>query len=243
MNKEYIISSEDKVVVETDKGLVVTDNCDNIGRKLVQENLLEIIENEIGKLQKEIISTEENKNSHKRATITGPLSIIGGILAISIMFGLGATSFEAVMFMFKWFSFFSIPIVVVEIFEHRSKYKKFLKKEKGLISKLNYLEKTFEIEKGKLKELSKEKEKADIIESEMNKVKRVNDKKVLQDLKNELSLYYNCGYYEDMYRAYYETGVLREKLNLQYSNEGLDKIEHYLEETKEEPIQKTMGKK
>ena len=93
MNKELTRISENKAIVSNTEGeQSIVEYYDNINEDLVRENKIEILENELIKLENinTIFEKNRNKNYDQIMIITTSCAVISGILLILTLFGLNS---------------------------------------------------------------------------------------------------------------------------------------------------------
>jgi len=224
MNKEYIYING-KVIIEDEKGQKKeVDYYDNIEEILIQENVIEQIENEIEKIEQEMKYSSINKKFDK-------ILVISSII-ITIIFTLGLalsnTLSTGISFIESLISCYMAPIlggiITTYIYLIRKNDQKINKAQK---IQIELLEKRLEEEKNKLNSIKK------INNNEIKEefyVEKIFDKKVLEQLKKEIQLYYTCAYNENKFNKYYQNNQLQEKLENKYTDDEIELIEEYLEE-------------
>jgi len=224
MNKEYIYING-KVIVEDEKGQKEkTEYYDNIEEVLIQENVIEQIENEIQKINEEMRYSNINKKFDKILIISS--------LIITILFTLGLslsnTITTSINFIESLASCFMAPIlggiITTYIYAIRKNDQKINNAQK---IQIELLEKRLEEEKNKLNLIKKINNKE--IKEEFY-VEKIYDKKVLEQLKKEIQLYYTCAYNENKFNKYYQNNQLQEKLENKYSDDEIELIKDYLKE-------------
>jgi hypothetical protein len=107
-------------------------------------------------------------------------------------------------------------------------YRDSVKKEKGVNSELEFLQKQIVEEKQKLEDLKKEKKRDEEVKE--FRVVEVDDKQQLNALKSYLSLYFDLGYNGEKYFRYLQQGRLDEKLRKYYTDTDIEVAKEYLEE-------------
>jgi len=249
MNKEYIYINGNIIVSDEKGNKKPIQNYDNIEEILIQENLIETIEKEIESLEQKL-NTKNKSSIAKKYPLLYSLRYLGACLITSII---GSYSFVfAINFLEPTAT--ALPLsnfqnclyastIIMSIygiffsFIDYTNNKSEIKKEKGNISKLEFLKNSLEEEKTKLKELISKKEiNNTTCKEEDFKVVEVDDKEVLKQLKATLNLYYNCGYNEKKYYKYHEQGILKEKLKKSYPEYDIEKVEEYLEKNQEKNL-------
>jgi len=243
MNKEYGVWDKETAFVITDNETIIRRNSDNLEKILVKENLLEKIMSEITELT---LKKDKLEKDVKESIFT---AIICPIIAMSMVTAFNLTFFEAINSPLKimnyieiGFYLFGITASAFAIYCNSKRARKKCKGKQGVINEINYLTKTYEHEKSELAILENEKDNKEN-EYEIRKIKKINDMEELENLKNNLILYYNCGYKQEKYFKWYENGKLKQKLEKIYDEAEIDKIEKILEETKEQSYVKKKGQK
>ena len=222
MNKEYIYI-DDKVEVkdEFDKTKKV-DYSDNIEEILIKENIIEQIELEQKKLLNE---KKHNKNINfkllKKAIFT-LLSIPIVLIVLPLITGI----MELIALPIIGCILATIIPVYLSLFLIYE-YNKTNKINKGINSRLNYLENELKKEKENFEKLKQNKSKQDAF-VKVPVSKRVDDIKELKRLKEKLLIYYNCGYNQDKYTRYLNQGKLNDRLNKTFNEEQINIIEDFL---------------
>lgn len=222
MNKEYIYKDGKIVVIDELGKLKNIDYSDNFNEILIKENLIEQMELEHEKLIKE---KKHNKNiSFKLLTksvfclLTIPvvlilLPLITGVVefvSLPIIGCIGATGIPVFLTIFL-------------IYE----YNKTDNINKGIENQIKFLESKLNIERENLTKLKREKTKEDkIILVPVSK--RVDDIQELKRLREQLIVYYNCGYYQARYQKYFKKRNSRKKLLKYYNEEQIKLAEEYL---------------
>ena len=111
-----------------------------------------------------------------------------------------------------------------------SQYKKFINKENGLNSELEFLKVQIEKERKVLESLKSEKTKDSERAETKAFVVEVDDAKQLEELEKRQKLYYHLGYNEKKYYQYYQNGQLDSKLEHKYGAEGVQVAEEYIKQ-------------
>lgn len=239
MNKEYTYIDGKVIISDENNNKTQCEYYDNLDEVLVQENLIETMENNIEKLEKESKSYKRKRKHYIPwiLILTTLISVIGFPNIFNLIFDheflaiLYGTSFGKISYYTLFCiitDLFSVLFAgIIELFLH-SDYKEERKNAKGIISELNFLKKQIEIEKEKLNKLKQEKSRKK--ENTDFRTVNVDDKNELDELDDSLNLYYDLGYNDKKYYHYYQQGKLNKKLQKYYSEEGLNLAKEYLEE-------------
>lgn len=245
MNKEAILL-EDKVIIVEDEKLTTRAYYDGLEDVLVQENVVETIEKEIPKLEVEISLHQQHISYKKKllkklfviGLIASPIiamliggwhiSIVKDAFSISLMNGAKTILRYAIGSLCFCGVYIGIPYFSGYLDIRNTSMKK-----RGLESKLSAARKKLLEEKKKLEELqlSKEKSISNNTCTDFNPIRiEIKDKEVLKQLRDYLSFYEYCGYYEDKFQKYYQNVQLGQKLKKDHTVEEIKEINHYLEE-------------
>ena len=247
MNKEYlyingkcIIYDQNGAILEDDGKIALRKYTDNLDEILIQENMIESLENELVETEHEIEKRKKLVKSNKNmmwfdAIAFGSMPLIlqyllrflvGKEVLIEIM-----TNGDIVNTILK-----ALIISLTTIFggafflSNYNAYKTHKKKLEGNESKKEAIEKSLEKAKQKLEELNKT-QKPSKLDEEMssNKVNYLNR---LRKLRNDLDVYYGCGYNKEKFERYLKSGKLERKLSKKYTLEEIELIKEYLEQSK-----------
>lgn len=242
MNIEYILYKDKDVIVEDENGNKrVIQYQDNIKELLTQENLVEELETELANLETSLIETERLKNVTKKAIpypfyamllgygggamlisqlISGEEAIVQTIFGpASIYTAVGVTSGTVVIPLFG----------LISILDYQN-YKTYQKRENGLQAKLSALKQILSKEKEILTELKNDKtDRKNDFDQEFRCI-RIEEPEKLYLLREDLRLYYDCGYNERKYLKFYDKGILSIKLQKSYLPHRIKLAEEYLEE-------------
>lgn len=246
MNKDGILLDDKIIIEDEEKNLTTRVYYEGLEEVLVQENIIETIEKEIPNLEEKIdsckIDAEWKRKRSKEMFLVGLMvSPILALLFLGFDFSIDAFSFPfsfmsgvriiskymlgSLVFSSVFFGTFSLLMY--------SGSKDEIKMARGFESKLSILRKKLPEEKKKLEELQLSKEKSvsdhSCINSNPIRIK-IEDKQVLKQLRDELSFYEYCGYYENKFVKDYQKGILDEKLRKNYSEDEIAQIHDYLEE-------------
>lgn len=242
MNKEYTYIDGKVIVEDTEGNKRLVEYSDNLDEILVQENVIETLENKIGKLEKEI-SSYKKTNKQRYIPIVFPSTALITSIGIPILSNLFlqqtnvfvsqvdtifGTMNEAVL-LSSIFSTFLLPLAALIELRLYKEHHHFIKKEKGVTAEFEYLKKQIVVEKEKLIQMkmnnTKDKENTEF------RTVNVNDLKKIQAFISWLNLYYDLGYNGDKYYAYYQKyGYLPKKIQNNYTELGQEIIKDYLQE-------------
>lgn len=233
MNKEYTYI-EGKVIIWDEKNKQTQrDYYDNLGKVLVQENLIETMERKIQELENELYQEKRScyipmiaPSLFCISTVGVPL-MAGWITGSNSFFESVKTVFGSMNYALALSIFTDIMGIAFEILAYID-YKRAIKKEKGIDNEIVFLKRQLEKERGVLKSLTKERLRDN--ESTELKTMIVDDVKQLEELKNLLELYFDLGYNEEKYYQYYQQGKIDKKLQKWYTEEGLQLAKECLEE-------------
>ena len=240
MNKEYTYIDGKVIICDENGKQKPVEYYDKLDYVLVQENLIETMEDRIVELEKESKSYKKYNRKHY-IPFTLPMVALMTTIGVNIMFYyltgtnplttsvdsiFGVTN-EAVL-LSSAFSTVMLPFGALIEFGMYRQHKDSLKKEKGVNSELEFLQKQIVEEKQALEDLKKEKKRDE--EDKEFRVVEVDDKQQLQALKSYLSLYFDLGYNVEKYFRYYQQSKLDEKLRKYYTDRGLEVAKEYLKE-------------
>ena len=238
MNKEYTYLNGE-CIIEDETGhkrlIEYTDKTDEI---LIQENLIETLENDLFKARSKYKKEKNREKSIKSSKWFNLVMLVSPILAFQGAFRilLGPEASEVMMEMHPLLTPFvkGIAVFFSITFGGSAFLTTFIdgitNKEqiRGLESKKEALEKTLEAEKQHLEELNREKQKQE--SSEKFFTKEVDDLETLNDMRNYIELYYDCGVNRKKYEKYYKEGTLEKKLSKRYTPAGIKLIKEWLDQ-------------
>lgn len=240
MNKGYTYVDGKVIISDTEGKQVLDEYYDNLDDVLVQENLIETMENRITELEKYSELCKKVNPKHYRPIYFIMIAIMTTIVAPMLSYLLTGTnpfitSIDTIfgivndaVFEICFFSSLLWPLGALLEFNLYRQYKNSIKKENGVNSELEFLQKQIVEEKRKLEDLKKEKKKEEKVKD--FKVVEVDDKQQLNALKSYLSLYFDLGYNVEKYFSYYQQGKLDEKLGKCYTDTDIGIAKEYLEE-------------
>lgn len=238
MNKECIYI-EGKAIIVDEKGYnKPIEYYENLEEVLVKENLIETMENKANELNKEKELLEKIKTSAFLDLIIGIMFIVipyvlpnifitlltGSNPIINSILGSIRSGTLISILMGPVMNVMSIPFLI----NSYSSTKNRISKINGINSELTYLKNNIENEKQIIKQLKEKENKSNKIEE--YQIIKVNDKVALKNLRDYLTLYYDCGYNIKKYYKYFEKDLLWKKLCDIYTVEQIERIEEYLEE-------------
>lgn len=220
MNKECTYINDTVIVRDESGNQNQVDYYDNIYNVLVLENIIEIIENEINKLENEM---ENNKLNKRRYIPISPATMSTTVLAISGLSYLDNPSLfieqvnisikNLVLYNLKNI-FYLLPLLIGCEAARYCAYKRKINNQNGISYKLDFLK----IKRDKLKK-SLEILKSDKKRNNENiefKTEKINDSEELKQLRKTLDIYYDLGYNYPMFYKCYSEGILEEVLNKRY---------------------------
>ena len=235
MNKEYVCFDQNVVIKTEDGNQILTDYCNNIGEILEKENLIETMEKEVSELKKEITEKEENIKGLKQSIFAIPFTVPITLAAAFLMFWLLGGDISA---MFNGCPILvlvaTVCLTVVTFFvgtleiSSYLEYKADLRDVKGMNSVFEYLKENIKKEKEGLERLNQQKETTK--NDKPFRIEEINNIEMLKQLKQNLDLYYGCGYNEDKLIKYHQNGNLRHKLEKKFNEAQLQIIEEYVED-------------
>lgn len=251
MNKEYIYI-DGKIIVRDENGISFQkEYTDNIEDILVQENVLETINKEIESLEEEREKHQIHKKNRFFPSFFCELFfyflfiVAASFLVCSIEGSLQGdihlytskvdTAFGSInnVFLHVIFGLFIFsPVVFFQQLSLYCNYKNRQKEEMGIESELNFLKKEFEKQSEILDNLKKNCQRKQ--KNLEYRTEKVNDFERLEELKCLFDLYYQIGYEQEKYLAYYQKEILEKKLGTHYEDTDLERIKDYIEE--KEPV-------
>lgn len=241
MNKGYIYVDGTLIIEDENFKKTIIDYTDNFEEVLKQENLVETMENKKIDLKEKLNNCLEKKKNYKLDIKASFISYILMNLFIYfvyfMMYGSNPILIDTPRFGvidYKIFHNLFLTSMVTLICGYTSikgclKYKKAIKNESAIDSELEFLEYQLEKEKEKLEELN---DKKNVVWPTMGiKISKIDDKKLLENLKKQLEFHYNLGYNSQKYYKYLENGILEEKLkDKNYTEEEIKCVSEYLKE-------------
>jgi len=234
MNKEYICKDDKVLIIDENGKQKITDYSDNIEKILLQENEIEVIEENIKNLEKDI-SKFKKKSKIK---IFLPYIILFIItLAYSLILGnLISPTINTIRFGEISSTLFFAPVTttvlgiilgffsLMDYIDEKSNKKDY----DGKIVQLECLKKDLEDSKEYLNELKNDKtvtiSNTEFLRQDLNTVE------YLKNFKAYLSMYYDLGYNREKYYKYLQKGKLKDKLGKYYTDKGIEMVKEYLEE-------------
>ena len=207
MNKEYAYIDGKALITDTKGNQKLEEYYEDLNKVLVQENLVEEMENQITELTKEQNIQNVRTRKHYIPIVLPALAFISTVGANLIFYfytGINPlteqvnTIFGTLNFATYWslaFSSILIPIGAISEYFIYKTYKEAKKDQNGTNKELEYLKNQIIKEKQVLEELKKAKKNSNKLEEV--KIIQIDDKKQLEELKNNLEYYYNLGYNEE----------------------------------------------
>lgn len=107
-------------------------------------------------------------------------------------------------------------------------YKNLKKEIKGTQNEIYFLKEELEENKNVLIKLNNTKNAENDKNITANRIERVEDRRVLENLRNHLTLLHSMGINEQKYLKYYQKGVLRKKLGKEWNEAGIKLMEKYI---------------
>ncbi len=177
MNKEYTYVEGKVIVIDNFGGLTQRENCDHIEEILMLENLIETIESQIDLLKEKMVLNQKNQKKPYVPTLLLKSLLIGITMAIAVYW----IRIEPIKYLVFISYLLSVPVACLDEFrrwKEKRSLNDFLLEDK---IKFEFLQERLIKEKKHLEELTKEKKASVVL-----KMTRVNDKKRLNQLKDEL---------------------------------------------------------
>lgn len=240
MNKEYVYKDGKALIIDKNDNEKTVDYYDSLDEVLVQENLIEVMETEIKKLETET-SKYTNKSKIFKCLFFGspfliftftPLiftpiisNLVGTneIINTTIFGAIKSGTFNGLCFS----ALLTIPGALTSLLLYL-KEKELAQEQKGKKTQLKYLKRNLVEEKEYLEKLKENKNNSKEVEEFY--VSKVDNKETLEKLKNFLSFYYNLGYNEEKYFKYYQQGKLDIYLGKFVNDVGVQFANQYFKE-------------
>lgn len=221
MNKEYIYLDGRVVIIDESQNKKQIEYKENLDELLVQENLVETIENKINELKIKIKNKKSDIKINKYFKHICMLIASGALTCLAFtLVGLNLIGLILGLITIFTYGIIYYPFAI-------SVEKNTLRKYQSYTAQLEKLIDMYDIEKVKLENMKSIDQEAKPIEQGFKTVK-VDDKKVLQDLKETLILYYTIGNYEKRLSKFYQKGILRDKLEKKsYWSDKIEIVEDY----------------
>ena len=237
MHKEYIYIDRNIIVEDENGDKSLRENTNNIEEILKQENIIEILENRLKKLE-EMLSSYKSSNKKKFFPWATVIVIIGGIgmtyifsniidpgIPIDTIFGTIDRSVAIVSLVIP----LSSPLATFVDLIYYHDYKKSFKENKGIENEINFIKQ--ELQKNKEVLFNLENEQKKVQEKEKFKTTKIDNLALLKKLKSDLEFLHTLGYNENKYLKYYLKGNIDDILKLENYNDEQIKMAHsYLEE-------------
>ena len=240
MNTEYVYKDGKALIVDENDNQKTVTYYDNLDDVLVQENLIETMEEEIKKLEKE---TSEYKKSSKLSRFLlvwypfllftfGPLIMFPVMINFFGMNDLVNTSLFGTINSGTLLGLISSPMLAVPgllmtIVLHLQE-KGFEQDQKGKATQLKYLKRSLVEEKETLEELKSVKTNSQ--ERDDFYVSKVDNIDMLKKLRRFLLFCYDLGYNEEKYFRYYQKGKLNSYLGKSVNDAGIQIAKEHFEE-------------
>ena len=214
MNKEYVYKDGKALIIDENGKQKETDYYDNLDEVLAKENLIENMEKYKKKLEKEI-NNLKNYKFHKIyflfSLIGLPLiSLLMSYIFPILLIGTNEILKLIAQFVVPLFSLIGITMAYCEYIE----YKTALNIQRGKETKLELLKSTIKSSK----------------EDDDFSIKKVEDKKYINNLSVALDFFYDLGYNEKKYYKLYKKGKLGNKLKKYWSEGAVEEANSYFEE-------------
>lgn len=231
MNKEYIYEDGEALIIDENNNQTKTEYYDNLDEALAQENLIEIMENEIQRLEAKLAKSKKSFLLSKILSwdilvmsvavplIGGP---IGGLL-LDIPHGFALGLFSA--------AGLSIPGTLMSLIQYRG-VRDEEKAQNASKVKLECLQKNLIEQKEHLKTLKSDKTNSK--DTEDFYVSVVQDKEKIEEFWDLSSFYYALGYDEKKYFRSFQKGELGKALKKSATEEEIQEANEYFKE--KEPI-------
>ena len=228
MNIEYKVI-KDKVVVKDENGNSrLAQNCDNIEKILIQENIIEYLNEELKKCL-------ENHDMDKEITIDEFVPFWGSLFTLmshfevkyllwtmrSLVKEIEPNLYSNFLKPFLYSVAIFLPCLVGLAMDYNN-YND-IKDKKGTKAKLEYIKKQLEQEKGHLSKLQNGITNIKKKSSKNTTFKKINYENILEEFKEEIDLYYELGFKEKkLYKQF-----LNNKLDNYYSGDNLKLVKEY----------------
>jgi len=239
MNKEYVYKDGKALIIDEFDNQKIVEYYDNLEEVLVEENLIEKIQEEIKKLEKETSQYKKRSKFLKILLIWGPFLLwtFGPLIIDPIIWNFLGANLEISTTLFKtinlgtFLGLISMPLfAVVGSLTALLIYSKIKGKEqsqKGKETQLEFLRRNL-VEQNEILEKLKL-EKTNSLEKKDFYLSKIDNKEALKKLKNFLSLYYTLGYNEEKYFKYYQKRILDNHLE-KFENDEIPLVYQYFEE-------------
>lgn len=247
MNSTYSCLGNSKVLVTNENGKQrIVENYDNINEILIEENVIESIQNKVNELEKK--NKKYEKINKKRYV---PIMVIVSIFVTKVIFPMffyaidlnsftfynDIIQFDEMCFFINFSTIFLATGIDIGAF---IQHKKNQKKEKGIKSELEYLNKCLKKEQKKIQKMF---DKGKCLKNSRrfcNFTVRSDDK--IDDLNRYLDFYYNIGYNSDKYYNYYLNGNMEEVLQRKYTDEDSVLVNEYFKNQSNDHVKKKVKK-
>lgn len=240
LNNEYVYKDGKALIIDENDNQKTVDYYDNLDEVLIQEDLIEKMEEEIKKLEKENSNYKKGSKFSRKFWVWYPFLLF--TFAPLIMFPL-LSKFFVVKGMIDTSLFgtisrgtllgligtplFAIPGSLLTLATYLNE-KKLEKEQKGKEMQLEYLKINLVKQKETLEELKADKTNSK--EKEDFYISKVDNIETLKKLRNFLSFYYNLGYNEEKYFRYYQKGKLDSYLGKFVNDVGIQFANQHFEE-------------
>ncbi len=247
MNSIYSCLGNNKVLVTNENGKQrIVENYDNINEILIEENVIESIQNKVNELEEK---NKKYEKINKKRYI--PIMVIISIFVTKVIFPMffGAIDLNNFTFyndviqfdeMCLLLNFSTISLATGLDIGTFIQHKKNQKKEKGIKSELEYLNKCLKKEQKKMQKMFDKGKRLENSKRFCNFTVRSSDK--IDDINRYLEFYYNIGYNSDKYYNYYLNGNMEEILQKKYTDEDSILVNEYFKNQSNSHVKKKVKK-
>lgn len=234
MNKQYTYIDGNVVIVDEKDNTKKDEYYDNLDKVLVKENVIETMENKYQELTKQGTRKPNNKIYIPSTFLTCvPIATLG-IPAMCLL-----PEFRTLLTEISNETNCPIdPPIAIGLFlggvssaysiAFEVKMYKGYKKENGIDSQIDFLQRQIPIEKEDLENLksvrTRERENTEF------RTVKIDDSQQLEALNSYLDLFFDLGYNGNKYYRYYQQGKLDRKLQKSYTDTGIQLAKEYFEE-------------
>lgn len=234
MNKQYTYIDGNVIIVDDKDNTKKDEYYDNLDKVLVQENVIETMENKYQELTKQGTRKPNNKIYIPSTFLTCVPIATFGIPTVFLLPEFRTLFTE----IFNKINCPIDPTIVIGLFSGgvssafsmavEVKMYKGYKKENGIDSQIEFLQRQIPIEKEDLENLKSVRTR----ENENTKFRtiKVDDSQQLKALNSCLDLFFDLGYNGNKYYQYYQQGKLDRKLQKSYTDTGIQLAKEYFEE-------------
>ena len=212
MNKEQYIYANGQILVETDKEKKMFPHFEGFDKILSQQNLVE-------KIQEKIKSYRVRKQDLKKKKLETLLKMLF-VCGIYTLGGVFAFSMNA-----SWLQILYALLAIISTCYYIDTFVDIKKKINAIDYSSIYLEEELVEAQNTLDELNQKEKLYTEPKQDFYLGNIPSNEKKIKFMNSCENLYYDCGYNYKKYILWYKLGLLREKLNQNYTEYGLDKIE------------------